>query len=105
MVRTIHSRSVAIPVRFKRDGTPYHHFLFCLSVAPLSRSLRAAPGIVSSFQRSKVTHLLYMDDLKLYASSKSRLEEVVRTAEKVSGELEMSLGLRKCAVLHMTMLV
>ena len=48
-----------------------------------------------------MTHLLYMDDLKLYASNASRLEEVVRTVEKVSGELGMRLGLRKCAVLHM----
>ena len=61
-----------------------------------------APRIISSFQQSKITHLLYMDELRLYASSKTRLEEVAMTVQKkVSGELGMSLGLRKYAVLHM----
>ena len=95
---------MALPVSFKRglfQGDALSPFLFCMSVAPISRSLRSTPGIVSSFQPSKITHLLYMDDLKLYDSSRSRLERAVQVTEKMSGELGMSHRLRKCAVLHM----
>ena len=74
VVRTDQGRNVALPVSFKRglfQGDALSPFLFCMSVAPISRSLRSTPGIVSSFQPRKITHLLYMDDLKLYDSSRS----------------------------------
>ena len=49
-----------------------------------------------------ITHLLFVDDLKVYARDRGSLEEVVRVVEEVSGAMGMELGLRKCAVAHMT---
>ena len=48
----------------------------------------------------KVTHLLYINDLKMYASSENNLERVMRS---VMGGMDC-IGLRwnekKCAVVH-----
>ncbi len=49
-----------------------------------------------------VTHLMFVDDLKLYEESREELEESVRKAEEVSELVGMRLGLKKCAVAHVT---
>ena len=48
-----------------------------------------------------MTHLMFMDDLKIYRESPGELERGMRGVEEVSGALGMSLGLRKCCVAHM----
>ncbi len=44
---------------------------------------------------------MFMDDLKVYAESETRLEAVIEVVENVSGAMGMELGIRKCAVAHM----
>ncbi|CAK1595310.1 unnamed protein product [Parnassius mnemosyne] len=74
---------------------------FCLSLNPLSTLLE---GSGSGFQLrrggTKVTHLFYMDDLKLFASSRSHLMELLNITCDFSYSIRMRLGTDKCAVLH-----
>ena len=48
---------------------------------------------------STVTHLLYMDDLKLFASNDAGLQRLVDLVEMSSVDIRMSFGVEKCAKL------
>ncbi|CAH2075369.1 unnamed protein product, partial [Iphiclides podalirius] len=75
--------------------------IFCLSLNPLSVLLEGSGG---GFQLrrggTKVTHLFYMDDLKLFASNRSHLMELLKVTCDFSNSIKMELGTDKCAVLH-----
>ena len=47
-----------------------------------------------------VTHLFFMDDLKMYAESQETLGDTLVVMDRVSHVVGMELGLRKCAVPH-----
>ena len=94
-------------VQFKRElyqGDSLSPLLFCLCVALLSLALNAGGSFRSQFQAEAITHLFFMDDLKVYEESGEELEAtlgVVEDVEDVSDAVGMRLGLRKCAVAHM----
>ena len=93
-----------LPICLKRglfQGDSLSPLLFCLCVSPLSHGLRERAGFRSVFQGSPVTHLMYMDDLKVYEESPEKLVDTVAVVEDVSTAIGMTLGLRKCAVAHM----
>ena len=54
---------------------------FTLCLKPIAWKLRATSGYKLSKPIYKVTYLLYIDDLKMYASSESNLESVMRTVK------------------------
>ena len=63
---------VSIPINFHRglfQGDALSPLLFCLCTAPLSLVLRETRGVRSEFQRAALTHLMFMDDLKVYSES------------------------------------
>ena len=96
--------SYKIPVRFRRglyQGDSLSPLLFCLCVAPLSQALNEGGGFQSLFQKEPVTHMMFMDDLKIFEQSKEELEATVHVAEDVSGAVGMKLGAKKCAIAHM----
>jgi hypothetical protein len=67
---------------------------FCLCLNPLSRHLNTMKGY--KIQNTNITHLLYMDDLKLYAGSKEDLTKQLQWTEKFSQDLDMKFGIDKC---------
>ncbi|XP_023311019.1 uncharacterized protein LOC111691848 [Anoplophora glabripennis] len=69
---------------------------FCLSLNPMSRRLNKMQGI--KIQEQNVTHLLYMDDLKLYAESKTKLDKLIGCVETISTDLRMNFGIDKCKI-------
>ncbi|CAG4944763.1 unnamed protein product [Parnassius apollo] len=74
---------------------------FCLSLNPLSTLLEGSGrGFQLRKGGTKVTHLFYMDDLKLFASSRSHLMELLNITCEFSNSIGMELGTDKCAVLH-----
>ena len=56
-----------------------------------------------SFQKgkSKLNHLLFMDNLKLYESSQNEIDSLVRTVEIVTKDIGMKFGIDKGGVLDM----
>ncbi|CAK1584548.1 unnamed protein product [Parnassius mnemosyne] len=74
---------------------------FCLSLNPLSTLLEGSRrGFQLRRGGTKVTHLFYMDDLKLFASSRSHLMELLNITCDFSNSIRMELGTDKCAILH-----
>ncbi|TVU57700.1 hypothetical protein FQP88_24255, partial [Vibrio atlanticus] len=48
-----------------------------------------------------ITHLLYMDDLKLYSADKDHLQAALNIVAEYTRDVGMSFGLDKCAVVHL----
>ena len=93
---------VRVPVTFRRglfQGDSLSPLLFCLAVSPVSAILRRGDGYESP-SMGKVTHLFYMDDLKLYEEDSEELDATVEQAEAASGAVGMQLGAQKCGVAH-----
>eukprot|EP00957_Ditylum_brightwellii_P040468 3062814-Ditylum_brightwellii.AAC.1 len=72
-----------------------------MALVPLSHILnRAKLGFV--LQKQKISHLLYIDNLKLYAQNEEELRRAPKIAEDFSDDINMKFGLDKCAILLIT---
>ena len=58
-------------------------------------------GFHSTHQIEPLTHIMFVDDLKVYAEGKKELDDTIKVVEGVSRALGMGMGLKKCAVAHM----
>jgi hypothetical protein len=47
--------------------------------------------------KTKISHLLYMDDLKLIAKSEEELQKQIQKVNNFSDDINMEFGLEKCA--------
>ncbi|XP_030747689.1 uncharacterized protein LOC115876144 [Sitophilus oryzae] len=74
---------------------------FCLALNPLSQLLKNnnAGFRIKMRDRTRYSHLLYVDDLKLYAESKQQLESLL-TVTQFSDDIKMNFGLDKCATIE-----
>lgn len=77
---------------------------FCLALNPLSK-LIGRTGIGYALNSSEasqiISHQLYMDDLKLYASSHEKLNDIIQRVEQFSSDVGMKFGLDKCRVINL----
>ena len=48
---------------------------------------------------TKLNHLFFLDDLKLYARNENQLDSLIQTVRIVSKDIGMKFGIEKCAVL------
>ncbi len=83
------------------QGDSLSPLMFCLCIAPLSWALRRRAGVVSARLGIKITHTLFMDDLKVYASSEGSLRRTLRKVVRVSTAMGMQLNIKKCATASM----
>ncbi len=85
------------------QGDSLSPLLFVMIMIPLSILLREEDKRGYSFGESgkTVNHLLFMDDLKLYAKSEDDLDALVNLVETYSKDICMEFGMDKCAVVHM----
>nr|CAI5870488.1 unnamed protein product [Callosobruchus analis] len=94
-------------VSFKRgvfQGDSLSPLLFCISLLPLSIALKNTKGYscgTPNHRRHKVTHLFYMDDLKLYASGQRDLQHALRVVQEYSHAIGMEFGTDKRAMVHL----
>nr|CAH7767457.1 unnamed protein product [Callosobruchus chinensis] len=85
-------------VSFERgvfQGDSLSPLLFCISLLPLSIALRNTKGYscgAPNPRRHKVTHLFYMDDLKLYASAQRDLQHSLSVVQDYSHAIGMEFG-------------
>jgi hypothetical protein len=72
---------------------------FCLALNPMSRMLnRCKIGYkIIVEQERRLNHMLYMDDLKLYAETRQKLKSLITTVNIFSKDINMSFGLDECA--------
>ena len=81
--------------------------LFCMTLSPLSKELnrtsygyQMTTGHGETAKRQLISHLLYMDDLKLYGRNSDQLDGLLHTVRTFSDDIQMKFGLDKCAVAH-----
>jgi len=74
--------------------------LYCLSIAPSSMALRSVGGYRLAYHNTVVSHLCFMDDVKVFAKDAQQLGDTLLIVDKVSEAIGMKLGLRKCAIAH-----
>ena len=71
---------------------------FFLALNPLYHLLHRSNygvGIHSDKQEiQRLNHLVYMDDIKLYAATNNQLKELLRLTETFSRDIEMVLGIQ-----------
>lgn len=78
---------------------------FCLALNPLSAMLNdTAYGFRLDLKEggSKLSHLLFMDDIKLYAENPKQLKSLITNVKTFSDDIQMAFGLDKCAEVHVT---
>ena len=68
---------------------------------PLSSVLnKSAAGYQLSKEEGKITHLLFMDDLRLYGRNEKEITSLVQTVRVFSSDISMDFGIEKCAMMH-----
>lgn len=55
---------------------------------------------INSQTNYRMSHLMYMDDLKLYASNEHQLQSMLELVSRFSEKIKMEFGLNKCAAAH-----
>jgi hypothetical protein len=91
------------PIQIKRgiyQGDSLSPLWFCLAINPLTNLLNST-GYGFNIRHnnttlSKLNHLLYMDDIKLYASKKNHILSLLTITENFSNDISMSFGIDKC---------
>ncbi|XP_044760793.1 uncharacterized protein LOC123318242 [Coccinella septempunctata] len=75
---------------------------FCLSLNPLSKLLNNTNyGYIINKERGvRISHRLYIDDLKIYASSTEQLRRQLEIVAAFSDSIKMEMGTDKCATLE-----
>ena len=84
------------------QGDSLSPLLFVLCMVPLTWLLRRAKaGYEWGNKGFKLNHLLFMDDLKLFAKSKNQIDSLVQTVHIFSENIGMQFGMKKCGLLIM----
>ena len=73
------------------QGDSLSPLLFCISLIPLSLELNSS-GYGYKIGTERITHLFYMDDLKLHAKVDCELEGLLRIVKGFSDDWHGSLG-------------
>ena len=105
-VRSVKGALRTSPILYKRglfQGDVLSPLLFCLAILPLSHALKRLNGyrIRRSTVKGSITHMLYMDDLKLYAESPAALTAALSVVDRVASAVGMKMDLKMCGVAHM----
>jgi len=69
--------------------------LFILSLLPLSWLLKRS-NLGYRMSQIIISHLLFMDDLKLYASNDKQLQQMLSIVKTFSDDIRMQFGIDKC---------
>jgi hypothetical protein len=80
------------------QGNSLSPLLFCICLIPLTEQLnRLNTGYEEHTTNTKISHLLYMDDLKLIGKSEKELQKQMQKVRTFSDDIHMESGLQKCA--------
>ena len=83
------------------QGDSLSPLLFIMALMPMSLSLNdSGKGYLVQCGQPHVSHLVYMDDIKLFASSRQQLDSLLTTLSLFSEAICMKFGYSKCNILH-----
>jgi hypothetical protein len=72
--------------------------LFCICLIPLTEQLnKLNTGYEEQTTKTKISHLLYVNDLKLIAKSEEEIQKQMQTVKIFSDDIHMEFGLEKFA--------
>jgi hypothetical protein len=83
------------------QGDALSPLLFIMAMAPLSSRLNRLKKGYEMEKGEQISHLLYMDDIKLYAKTAAGMTSMVNTLKMISQDIGMEFGLAKCAKVSM----
>jgi hypothetical protein len=84
------------------QGDSLSPLLFCICLFPLTEQLnRLNTGYEEHMTKKKLSHLLYMDDLKLTAKSEEEIRKQVHTAKTLAMIFIRNLDLKNVSRLHL----
>ena len=93
------------PVKFRRgifQGDSLSPLLLVIAMIPLNLVLRKMKiGYQFSSNKELINHLMFMDDIKLFAKYESELDALIQTVRFASTDIGMKFGLKKYAMLVM----
>ena len=82
------------------QGDALSPLLFIIAMIPLNHILRkCTAGYKLSRWQEKVSHLMYMDDIKLFAKNEKELETLIHAVRIYSQDVGMEFGREKCGML------
>ena len=81
------------------QGDSLSPLLFVVALIPLTLLLRKIKQSYEFKNKDKINHLLFMDDLKLFAKNEKGLDSLVQTVRVFSEDIGMEFGIDKCAML------
>ena len=85
------------------QGDSLSPLLFIMALMPLSLLLnKSGKGYLLQREHHRVSHLVYMDDIKLFASSRQRLDSLLTMLSLFSEDICMKFGYSKCNILTLT---
>ena len=80
------------------QGDSLSPLLFCICLIPLTEQMnKLNTGYEEHTTKTKISHLLYMDDLKLIAKTEEELQKQIQTVKTLSDDVHLEFGLEKCA--------
>ena len=92
-------------VKIKRgifQGDSLLPLLFVMTMIPLTLMLRKTNIFYEVRKKGeRINHLLFMDDLKLFAKNVDQIDSLVNTVRIFSEDMKMEFGLSKCGMLIM----
>lgn len=97
----VNQTNESIPISIRRgifQGDALSALWFCLSINPLSTAVNNKNIGYSLTKERKISHLMYMDDIKLYAESEKELTRLLRAVEEFTNDTSMTFGIEKCKI-------
>ena len=84
------------------QGDALSPLLFIIAMMPLNHILKkCTAGYKLSRSQEKINHLMYMNDIKLFAKNENELETLIRAVRIYSQDIGMEFSIEKCAMLVM----
>ena len=104
-VTTNKGKETVGPIKVNRgilQGDSFCVRLFTLSLNPIAWYLRSTEGYrLSHASNRKITHVLFVDDLKTYHRSEQKAATVASKLKKMFSDIGLEWGINKCAAIHM----
>lgn len=81
------------------QGDSFSPLLFVIALIPVTHVLRET-GMGYKLEKNgpMINHMLFMDDLKVFAKNDNEVDSLVQTIRQCSTDIGMEFGISKCAV-------